>query len=198
MKKGFLLIFTFLYFGILAVLIDLVSRNFIGPLPGVLTLAALAAAFILGVGLAQFTAHKAEGLAPLQRKLLLAAACLLLILAAAAALVKAKGKKPFQDLEPADISAASVELTPPGATVQIKELEELTGYLNDIIVYEKDSSYRDYAGQSVTIRLLMKDGSEREIMAYSPFAVIDGTGYQGKYEPLEALNHYANDLLEEE
>ena len=73
MKKGFLIIFTFLYFGILAVLIDLVSCNFIGPLPGVLTLVALVAAFILGVGLAQFTANKAEVLAPLQRKLLLAA-----------------------------------------------------------------------------------------------------------------------------
>ena len=198
MKKGFLIIFTFLYLGILAALIDRVSRNFIGPLPGVLILAALAAAFILSAGLAQFTAHKAEGLAPLQRKLLLAAACLLLILAAAAALVKAKGRKPFHDLEASDISAASVELTPPGATVQITELEELTGYLNDIIVYEKDSSYSDYSGQSVIIRLLMKDGSEREIVEYSPFAVIDGTGYQAKYEPLEALNRYANDLLEEE
>ena len=197
MKKGFLIIFTFLYFGILAVLIDLVSCNFIGPLPGVLTLVALVAAFILGVGLAQFTANQAEVLAPLQRKLLLAAACLLLILAAAAAFVKAKGKKPFQDLEASDISAASVELTPPGTTVQIKELEELAGYLNDIVVYEKDNSYNDYAGQTVTIILTMKDGSKKKIRGNNLLVVIDGTDYKAKYEPLEALNSYANRLLEE-
>ena len=105
-------------------------------LPGVLTLVALVAAFILGVGLAQFTANKAEVLAPLQRKLLLAAACLLLILAAAAAFVKAKGKA-FSGFRGVGYFAASVELTPPGTTVQIKELEELAGYLNDIVVYEK-------------------------------------------------------------
>ena len=196
MKKGFLIIFTFFYFGLFIILIDLVSRNFIGPLPGVLTLAALVAAFILSVGLAQFTANKAEVLAPLKRKLLLAIVCLLLILAVIVVFVKAKGKKPFQDLEAADISAASVELVPPDTTVQITDLEELAGYLNDIVVYEKDNSYNDYAGQTVTITLTMKDGSKKEIRENNSFVVIDGTGYKAKYEPLEALSHYANSLRE--
>ena len=35
-------------------------------------------------------------------------------------------------------------------------------------------------------------------MEYNPFLVIDGVGYKTKYEPCEALNHYANRLLEEE
>ena len=99
MKKGFLIIFTLFYFGLFIVLIDLVSRNFIGPLPGVLTLAALVAAFILSVGLAQFTANKVEVLASQKRKILLAIVSLLLILAVIVVFDKAKGKKPFQDLE---------------------------------------------------------------------------------------------------
>ena len=197
MKKGFLIIFTFFYFGLFIGLIDLVSRNFIGPLPGVLTLAALVAAFILSVGLAQFTANKAEGLAPPKRKLLLAIVCLLLILAVIVVFVKAKGKKPFQDLEASDISGASVELVPPETTVQITELEELAGYLNDIIVYEKDNSYNEYAGQTVTITLTMKDGFKKKIRENNLLAVIDGTDYKAKYEPLETLNRYVNNLLEE-
>ena len=163
MKKGLLIIFTLFYFGLFIVLIDLVSRNFIGPLPGVLTLAALVAAFILSVGLAQFTANKVEVLAPLKRMILLAVVSLLLILAVIVVFVKVKGKKPFQDLEAADISAASIELVPPDTRVQIMELEELAGYLKDIVVYEKDNSYNDYAGQTVTITLTMKDGSKKEI-----------------------------------
>lgn len=197
MKKGFLIIFTLFYFGLFIVLINLVSRNFIGPLPGVLTLAALVAAFILSVGLAQFTANKVEVLASQKRKILLAIVSLLLILAVIVVFDKAKGKKPFQDLEASDISGASVELVPPETTVQITELEELAGYLNDIIVYEKDNSYNEYAGQTVTITLTMKDGSKKEIRENNPFVAIDGTGYKAKYEPLEALSHYANSLGEE-
>lgn len=121
----------------------------------------------------------------------------MLILAVIVVFVKVKGKKPFQDLEASDISGASVELVPPETTVQITELEELAGYLNDIIVYEKDNSYNEYAGQTVTITLTMKDGSKKEIRENNPFVVIDGTGYKAKYEPLEALSHYANSLGEE-
>ena len=104
MKNGFLIIVMLVYFGLFSVLIDLVSRNVIGPLPGVLTLAALVAAFILSVGLAQFTANKVEVLAPLKRKILLAIVCLLLILTVIVVFVKVKGKKPFQDLEASDIN----------------------------------------------------------------------------------------------
>lgn len=44
----------------------------------------------------------------------------------------------------------------------------------------------------------MSDGTQTSIMAYNPFLVIDGTGYRTKYEPCEALNSYANRLLNEE
>ena len=41
----------------------------------------------------------------------------------------------------------------------------------------------------------MTDGTQTEVMAYNPFLVIDGIGYKTKYEPCEALNSYANQLL---
>ena len=44
----------------------------------------------------------------------------------------------------------------------------------------------------------MTDGTQTSIMAYNPFLVIDGIGYKTKYEPCEALNSYANRLLNEE
>ena len=33
---------------------------------------------------------------------------------------------------------------------------------------------------------------------YNPFIIIDGIGYKCKYEPCEALNHYANELMTRE
>ncbi len=60
MKKLLMGVFTLLYMSILVFLINLISRNFIGALPGVLTVVAWVAAFIVSVGLAQFTIHKIE------------------------------------------------------------------------------------------------------------------------------------------
>ena len=41
----------------------------------------------------------------------------------------------------------------------------------------------------------MTDGTQREIVAFSPFLVIDGVGYRAAHAPCEALNRYANELL---
>ena len=53
----------------------------------------------------------------------------------------------------------------------------------------------EYDGQGVVFTLTMVDGTQTDIMAYNPFIVIDGIGYKTKYEPCEALNSYANELL---
>ena len=63
---------------------------------------------------------------------------------------------------------------------------------------EKDNSYTEYAGQAVIFTLSLADGSQVEIIAYNPFIIIDGIGYKCKYEPCEALNHYANELMTRE
>lgn len=128
----------------------------------------------------------------------LAAVLVCLLLAAAVILTMTSGKKPFRQLETADIAAAEVYLTPPDKVVRITELEELAGYLKDVVIYNKDNSYREYSGQAVIFTLTMTDGSKQEIMAYAPFLVIDGVGYKTKYAPCEALNQYANDLLNAE
>ena len=106
--------------------------------------------------------------------------------------------RPFKDLEAADITSASVRLSPPDTTIQIVETEELVSYLNEVVIYNKDNSYTEYAGQAVIFTLSLADGSQVEIIAYNPFIIIDGIGYKCKYEPCEALNHYANELMTRE
>lgn len=106
------------------------------------------------------------------------------------------GRKPYKDLEAVQIVSATVQLSPPDKTIQITETKELVDLLKDVVIYNEDNSYTEYDGQGVTFTLVMADGTQTSIMAYNPFLVIDGVGYKTKYEPCEALNHYANMLLE--
>lgn len=106
--------------------------------------------------------------------------------------------KPFENLNASDIASATVQLTPPDKTIQIVETDELAALLRDVVIYEKDDSYREYCGQAATFSLTLKDGSCTKIMEYNPFLVIDGVGYRTEYEPCEALNQYANELLNDE
>ena len=108
------------------------------------------------------------------------------------------GHRPFKDLEAADITSANVRLSPPDTTIQIVETEELASYLNEVVIYNKDNSYTEYAGQGAIFTLSLADGSQVEITAFNPFIIIDGIGYKCKYEPCEALNNYANRLMSRE
>lgn len=108
------------------------------------------------------------------------------------------GEKIYESLSETEISYATVHLIPPDKTIQIEDINELVGLLNDVVIYEEDNSYTEYAGQAVTFTLTMVDGSQIEITAYNPFLVIDGVGYKTEYEPCEALNAYANRLLNSE
>ena len=92
-----------------------------------------------------------------------------------------------------------MRLSPPDETVEVKteKLEELAGYLKEIIIYERDDSYMDYVDQAAVFTMVMSDGSKIEVIGYNPFMVINGVGYKTKYEPCEALNCYASRLLEE-
>jgi hypothetical protein len=108
------------------------------------------------------------------------------------------GEKIYEKLSETEISYATVHLMPPDQTIQIEDINELVGLLNDVVIYEEDNSYTQYDGQAVTFTLTMVDGSQIEIKAYNPFLVIDGVGYKTEYEPCEALNAYANRLLNSE
>lgn len=134
----------------------------------------------------------------MKRKMLIAAVTCILLLGIIVYVFAASGKKPYKDLDVSEILSATVRLAPPDKTLKIVELEELVGYLNDVVIYNIDNSYTEYNGQGVIFTLTMADGTQTEIMAYNPFLVIDGIGYKTKYEPCEALNRYANGLLNEE
>ena len=86
-------------------------------------------------------------------------------------------------MESSEIVSATVRLTPPDTTIQIGEIEELTEYLNDVVIYNEDNSYTEYSGQGVIFTLKLSDGTRTEVMEYNLFFVIDGVGYKTKYEP---------------
>ena len=132
-----------------------------------------------------------------KRALILLLACTLL-LGVFVFVAASVGKRPYKDLDASKIFMAVVHLTPPDKTVLIPDIEELAEYLRDVVIYNLDNSYREYAGQGVIFTLTMTDGTQTDVMAYAPFLVIDGVGYKTKYQPCEALNSYANRLLRED
>lgn len=106
-----------------------------------------------------------------------------------------KEQRPFAELSVADISSVSVRIFPPDKTFEIDDLDELADTLNDVVIYEEDSSYREGNGQSATYTIKMNDGTVTEVIASNPFIVIDGVGYKTEYRPCEKLSQIANELL---
>lgn len=131
-----------------------------------------------------------------KKKLILALTIIILTVLAIFGLYPFLGKKPFANINEADISSASVQLMPPNKTIQITQLSKLADVLKDIVIYNKDDSYKEYGGQAVIITITMADGTKIVINAYNPFVVIDGIGYRTKYEQCERLSQFANDLLQ--
>lgn len=129
------------------------------------------------------------------KRLLFAFICVLV--SGIIAFVFSSGRKPFKGMEPSEIASAMVRLSPLDKTIMITEVKELTNYLNDVVIYNQDNSFTEYDGQGVIFMLTMADGTQTEITAFNPFLIIDGVGYKTKYEPCEALNRYANRLLNE-
>ena len=127
--------------------------------------------------------------------LIITMVCMVLLCIVVMVFLFTVGKKPYKNLDAAQIASAKVQLTPPDKTVEIEDISELVGYLNDVVIYNQDNSYTEYVGQGVTFTLIMTDGTQTEITAYNPFLIIDGVGYKTKYEPCQALNSYANELL---
>ena len=134
----------------------------------------------------------------LQKRYILIGSGVLAVLLALAAGLLFWGRRPFRDLEAADITVASVTLMPPDVTLELDEAEikTLAELLGDLRITWPDQSYTEYAGQAVTFQLTMSDGTQTDVTAYSPFLIIDGTGYRTEHDPCEALNRYANELLD--
>ena len=135
----------------------------------------------------------------LQKRYILIGGGVLAVLLALAAGLLFWGRRPFRDLEAADIAAASVTLMPPDVTLELDagEIETLAELLGDLRITRLDQSYTEYAGQAVQFAVTFADGTETEVMEYNPFLILGGTGYRTAYEPCEALNSFANELLRE-
>ena len=105
----------------------------------------------------------------------------------------------FRGLEAADIAEAAVLVGPPDVTLELEgaEIGTLAELLGDVRITRPDQSYTEYAGQTVLFTLTMTDGTKTSVGAFNPFLIIDGTGYRTAYEPCEALNRFANELLRE-
>ena len=67
------------------------------------------------------------------------------------------GHRPFKNLTAEDITSANVRLSPPDTTIQISETEELASYLNEVVIYNKDNSYTEYAGHRKLLALPDED-----------------------------------------
>lgn len=129
----------------------------------------------------------------MRKKAIFTAAVIIAVLTAGVMILR--GKAPYKNLKAANIVSAAVYLSPPDETVQITNAEELVSYLRKVTIYNEDTSYTDYCGQTVMFTLTMADGSQEEITAFNPFVIINGIGYKTKYEPCEQLSRYANKLL---
>ena len=93
-----------------------------------------------------------------KKRLMIAIACIILV-GIAVIVFSQQGKKPYKDLDAAQIVSAKVLLTPPDKTIEIENIQELVEYLNDVVVYNEDNSYTEYDGQGVVFTLTMVDGT---------------------------------------
>ena len=135
----------------------------------------------------------------LQKRYILIVGVVLAVLLALAAGLLFWGRRPFRDLEAADITAASVTLMPPDVTLELDEAEikTLAELLGDLRITWPDQYYTEYAGQAVQFTVTFADGTETELTDCNLFLIIDGTGWRTAYGPCEALNRFANELLRE-
>ena len=128
----------------------------------------------------------------MKRRRFLLLAGILVALAASAALLPLR--RPFRDLP--EITAATVELLPPGDTISLSaaEIDTLTELLGDVRVSRRDGSYTEYEGQAVIFTLTLTDGTVTEVNVYSPFLILDGVGYRASHKPCQALSAFGNQL----
>lgn len=133
----------------------------------------------------------------MKKKVLIAALCVLFLAGGILTKLYLIGTKPLRGLSANEITAATVELYPPDATMELtqEEIKELVPILNRVVTYRRDDTYRESAGQAVIFTLTKTDGVHLRVQAYNPFIVIDGVGYRTKYGPCEELNQLGNDLL---
>lgn len=136
----------------------------------------------------------------MKKKILIPVLCALALAGGVLAKLYLISTKPLRGLTTGEVTAATVELYPPDATLELtqEEIEKLVPILDRVVTYQRDDSYMDYCGQAVIYTLTRTDGTQLRVQAYNPFLVINGEGYRTKYGPCEELNQLGNDILREQ
>lgn len=136
----------------------------------------------------------------MKKKILIPVLCALVLAGGVLAKLYLIGSNPLRGLTAEEVTAATVELYPPDATLELtqEEIEKLVPILDRVVTYQRDDSYMDYCGQAVIYTLTRTDGTQLRVQAYNPFLVINGEGYRTKYGPCEELNQLGNDILREQ
>lgn len=108
------------------------------------------------------------------------------------------GKQPFKNLSADEVEQIEVQLRPPDVTFTLNEDQKTkaVSLLRDIVVYYPDFSAGRYGGQAVIFTITKTDGSKSEVNVFTPFVFLNGFPYHGEYDPCEALNQFANELLQ--
>jgi hypothetical protein len=112
---------------------------------------------------------------------------------------KIQENKPFTSLKMDDVEKIELLAQPPNTLVEItdrKHLQELIDILHEVVIYKKDNSWNDYAGQFVQYKITNNNGDIITIGAFNPFLIIDGVGYKTKYQPCEDLNKLAYKVID--
>lgn len=136
----------------------------------------------------------------MKKRLLIIGSAVIIVAVILLLIIQPWGKKPFKDLSVNNIASVSVELLPPQKSFDLSgdDIAELTEILNSVVIYNKDSSHTQYAGQAIIYTITKTDGTILTVNAYNPFLIIDSVGYRTKYEPCEELNALGNKILNRE
>lgn len=130
----------------------------------------------------------------MRKKAIFTAAVIIVVLTAG--VIISRGKMPYKDLKASDIVSVAVYLSPPDETVQITNAEELVSYLRKVTIYNEDTSYTDYCGQTVMFTLTMADGRRKKLQHSIHLSSSTVSDIRQSTNRVNSLACYANKIAE--
>lgn len=77
-----------------------------------------------------------------------------------------------------------------------EEEEQFLELLEDVVIYERDNTYREYTGVGFTSFGIEKtNGKTIYIQASNPFFIINDVGYRTKYEPCDEISRFGYEIV---
>lgn len=134
----------------------------------------------------------------MKRKILIIAAVILAVILVITIGLSLIGRQPFKNMKAEEIQSVSIHLWPPNETMELNqdEIDALVGLLQQVTIYNPRWLHLASGGQSNIMTITYQDGSVKELNQFGSTLIIDGKGYRAEYEPNEAINQFANRLLD--